>query len=53
MRSNQEEVPVLEITEFDQYLFSQGTHYEIYKKLGAHLTERDGKEGVYFAVWAP
>lgn len=53
MRSNQEEVPVLKITEFDQYLFSQGTHYEIYKKLGAHLTERDGKEGVYFAVWAP
>ena len=25
------------ITEFDQYLFGQGVHYEIYKKLGAHV----------------
>lgn len=24
-----------EIGELDQYLFGQGTHYEIYKKLGA------------------
>lgn len=45
--------PILEVTEYDQYLFGMGTHYDIYKKLGAHLTERDGKEGVYFAVWAP
>ena len=41
------------ITETDQYLFGKGTHYEIYEKLGAHVTERDGREGVYFAVWAP
>ena len=40
------------ITEFDQYLFGQGTHYDIYKKLGAHPTVKDGKKGVYFAVWA-
>ena len=26
-----------EIGELDQYLFGQGNHYEIYKKLGAHL----------------
>ena len=44
---------VFEVTEYDQYLFGMGTHYQIYQKLGAHLTERDGKEGVYFAVWAP
>lgn len=44
---------VFEVTEYDQYLFGMGTHYQIYRKLGAHLTERDGKEGVYFAVWAP
>ena len=25
------------ITELDQYLFGQGTHYDIYKKLGAHF----------------
>ncbi|MCR4807351.1 MAG: 1,4-alpha-glucan branching protein GlgB [Lachnospiraceae bacterium] len=41
------------ITEMDRYLFGSGTHYDIYKKLGAHLTERDGEKGVYFAVWAP
>ncbi len=41
------------IGELDQYLFGQGTHYDIYKKLGAHFTVRRGKEGVYFAVWAP
>jgi len=41
------------ITEADQYLFSQGTHYEIYKKLGAHLSVEDGEKGVYFGVWAP
>ena len=41
------------VTEWDQYLFGQGTHYEIYKKLGAHLTEKDGVAGTYFAVWAP
>lgn len=41
------------ITEVDRYLFGQGTHYEIYKKLGAHVTEYCGEKGVYFAVWAP
>ncbi len=41
------------ITEMDRYLFGSGTHYDIYKKLGAHVTEKDGKKGVYFAVWAP
>lgn len=41
------------ISEMDQYLFGQGTHYEIYKKLGAHSCIENGKEGVYFAVWAP
>ena len=39
--------------ELDQYLFGQATHYDIYKKLGAHLTTRNRKKGVYFAVWAP
>ena len=39
----------MEFGELDQYLFGRGTHYDIYKKLGAHPLE----EGVYFAVWAP
>ena len=42
-----------EIGELDQYLFGHGTHYEIYKKMGAHRVTVDGVEGVYFAVWAP
>ena len=41
-----------EIGELDHYLFGQGNHYEIYKKLGAHEVTA-GKKGVYFAVWAP
>ena len=41
------------ISELDQYLFGQGTHYDIYKKLGAHPAQRNGKKGVYFALWAP
>lgn len=43
----------MEFTQLDQYLFGQGTHYEIYKKLGAHPTSVKRKKGVYFAVWAP
>ncbi len=42
-----------EIGELDQYLFSQGTHYEVYKKMGAHPVIKNGVKGVYFAVWAP
>ena len=49
----QKKVQPYEIGELDQYLFGQGTHYEIYKKLGAHKVTIKGKEGVYFAVWAP
>ncbi len=41
------------ITETDEYLFAQGTNYEIYKKMGAHPCSFDGKEGVYFSVYAP
>lgn len=41
------------ISEADQYVFGQGTHYEIYKKLGAHFCKKGSKKGVFFAVWAP
>ena len=41
------------ITAGDRYLFGEGTHYEIYNKLGAHPKTFDGKNGYYFAVWAP
>ncbi len=43
----------MEFTELDQYLFGQGTHYDIYKKMGAHPLSPDGEGGTYFAVWAP
>ena len=26
----------MQFTELDQYLFGQATHYDLYKKLGAH-----------------
>lgn len=41
------------ITEFDQYLFGDGTHYDLYNKMGAHPVSIGKEEGVYFAVWAP
>lgn len=40
-------------TEMDCYLFGQGTHYDIYRKMGAHAATVDGKRGVIFDVWAP
>lgn len=40
-------------TEFDYYLFGEGTHYDIYKKLGAHLCSENGQNGTLFSVWAP
>ncbi|WP_025270082.1 1,4-alpha-glucan branching protein GlgB [Hippea sp. KM1] len=36
-------------TDYDIYLFKEGTHAKIYEKLGCHLFE----DGAYFAVWAP
>ena len=48
----QEQNPYV-FTELDQYLFGHATHYDLYRKLGAHPTEMDGQKGVYFAVWAP
>ena len=41
------------LTDYDLYLFGEGTHLRAYEKLGAHLGEIDGRRGVHFAVWAP
>ena len=43
--------PVL--TEYDLYLSGEGTHYQKYEKLGAHVREIAGVRGVQFGVWAP
>ena len=43
----------MQFTDYDQYLFGQGVHYDIYTKMGSHPTKEGDQEGVYFAVWAP
>ncbi len=37
----------------DVQTFAAGTHYRLYDKLGSKRMEVMGKEGFYFAVWAP
>ena len=37
-----------EIGELDHYLFGQGNHYEIYKKMGAHEVTKNGKRRSIF-----
>ncbi len=37
----------------DRYYFHQGTNYEVYKKMGAHIASQGGSRGVRFVVWAP
>ena len=44
---------VTRFSELDIYLFKEGTHAKLYNHLGAHLMQREGQNGVYFAVWAP
>ncbi len=37
----------------DLHLFNEGTHRQLWRKLGAHVKTVDGVSGVSFAVWAP
>lgn len=41
------------LSEFDLFLYHQGTNYHAYEMLGAHFMEQDGRKGVRFSVWAP
>ncbi len=41
------------LTDYDLYLSGEGTHYQKYEKLGAHVREVAGVRGVHFGVWAP
>ena len=43
----------MQISEYDAYLFHEGTNYEIYQKMGAHPCSENGQEGTRFIVWAP
>ena len=40
-------------SDFDSFLFHQGTNYEVYRKMGAHPDTVDGVSGTRFTVWAP
>jgi len=40
-------------SELDIYLFKKGSHFNLYKKLGAHIKTVNGISGTNFAVWAP
>ncbi|MGE0419587.1 MAG: 1,4-alpha-glucan branching protein GlgB [Acetobacteraceae bacterium] len=37
----------------DDHLLVEGTHRQLYRRLGAHPMTVDGVDGVHFAVWAP
>ena len=39
--------------ETDVHLYAEGNHWDIYRKLGAHLRTVEGAPGVSFSVWAP
>jgi 1,4-alpha-glucan branching enzyme len=39
--------------ELDDHLLVEGTHQELYQRLGAHALRHEGADGVHFAVWAP
>ena len=37
----------------DDYYVSEGSHLRLFDRLGAHVMEHEGAQGVHFAVWAP
>ncbi len=45
--------PTSLLTDDDLYLFNEGSHLQLWRKLGAHPTTVDGVEGCHVAVWAP
>ncbi|MBK5291155.1 MAG: 1,4-alpha-glucan branching protein GlgB [Acidobacteriia bacterium] len=41
------------LTSFQLHLLGEGTNYNCYEMLGAHVVEHEGATGTRFAVWAP
>ena len=41
------------LTDEDVFLFNEGTQFQLYDKLGAHIGSLSGQAGTHFAVWAP
>ena len=42
-----------DFTDYDAFLFKEGTHESLYEKLGAHILSVNGREGIRFLLWAP
>lgn len=40
-------------SDFDIALFRAGRHYRLYERMGPHIVDNNGTQGVYFSVWAP
>ena len=51
MSNNSKKLP--ESYEFPLHVFHEGTNYEAFEFFGAHKGKKDGKNGVFFRVWAP
>jgi 1,4-alpha-glucan branching enzyme len=41
------------LSDEDLFLFNEGRHYRLYRKMGAHLGTQGRAKGAFFAVWAP
>jgi len=41
------------LTDHDTYFFKEGSHFQLYEKLGSHIMTAKEVNGTYFAVWAP
>lgn len=46
-------IDIKNISDYDTYLFHNGSHYNAYKFMGAHLITEKRKRGVRFTTWAP
>ncbi|MCJ7522557.1 MAG: 1,4-alpha-glucan branching protein GlgB, partial [Dehalococcoidia bacterium] len=52
-RATEANYDVTLLTDNDLFLFNEGSHFQLYEKLGSHVISADGVQGTYFAVWAP
>jgi 1,4-alpha-glucan branching enzyme len=52
LRDRGDTTPTL-LGDVDLHLFNEGTHRRLHDHLGAHPGRFGGRDGVYFAVWAP
>lgn len=41
------------MSDYDIHLSKEGSHFQLYEKLGSHLMTHHGTKGAHFAVWAP